>query len=143
MPSRRLKALLTAGSVWCAVLASGCGFDGVELQGGVFDMLGVSSNTQQRKQEPKVAARPGLVLPPVADRLPEPSAEPNPLAAAWPDDEDGRKVRVAAELDRQHEEFCRKALLNAKINNDLSPINGPKGPCTTSLLRSLTDSVNK
>ena len=108
MPSRRLKPLLIAGMVSIAGTAAGCGIggiDGVELQGGVFDMLGVSSNSQ-RRVEPKVAARPGIVLPPVADRLPEPAAQPAAVTQEWPDDEDGRRARAAADLDRQHAEFC-------------------------------------
>jgi hypothetical protein len=125
-----------------AVLAPGCGIggiDGVELQGGLFDMLGVSGDAQARKGEPKVAARSGLVLPPVADRLPEPGPEPAQLAEAWPDDDDGRRVRAAAELDRQQAEFCEQAKLKDRASGGSgAPAEGPKGPCTPSILRAIT-----
>jgi len=145
MPGRRLKPVLTA-VIMCAVAGTaGCGIDDVELQGGVFDALGVSSSTQKRVQEPKLAERPGLVLPPVADRLPQPGPEPAPAAVAqeWPDDEDGKRVRAAAALDRQQEEFCEKARVDAKLKGgDAPPAEGPKGPCTQSIFGVFSSNSN-
>jgi hypothetical protein len=148
MPGRRLKPVLTA-AILCAVAGTaGCGFagiDGVELQGGVFDALGVSGKTQKQYQEPKIAARPGLVLPPAADRLPQPGPEPAPAAVAqeWPDDDDGRKVRMAAELDRQQAEFCEQAKLKAKMKGgDAAVAEGPKGPCTQSIFGVFSSNSN-
>jgi len=146
--SSRCKPLLATAVLAAAAVAGACGIggiDGVELQGGVFDMLGVSSKSQ-RREEPKVAARPGIVLPPVPDRLPEPAPEPDPLVASqqWPDDEDRRKAREMAELDRQHAEFCEKALARARTKSkDAEPVEGPKGPCTESVLRLFTTSTGQ
>jgi hypothetical protein len=140
MPTFRLTPLMTAAVLAAGAATSGCGIggiDGVELNGGVFDMLGVSASSQKRV-EPKVAARPGIVLPPVADRLPQPAPEPAVAAQEWPDDDDGRRAREVADLDRRQAEFCQQAKARAKTQSkEAEPIEGPKGPCTESVLRLL------
>jgi hypothetical protein len=138
---RRLKAVLTAGGLLAAAFGSGCGLDSVELNGAVFEYLGVST-PHSKGHEPKVAERPGIVLPPQLDRLPEPGSAPvsEPEQQAWPDDLDQRKVAEAAKLDQEHEEFCREALWKARAQggNALPVIKGPKGMCNPSILKALT-----
>lgn len=139
---RHAKCALTASALLTAALASGCGMEGVELNGAVFDYLGVTEAAQSKAREPKVAERQGVVLPPQLDRLPEPGAAPAPALAheAWPDDPEQRTVAAAASLDRQHDEFCRDALWKAHVQSGLSPppIKGPKGLCNPSILKALT-----
>jgi hypothetical protein len=140
---RKLRIALSAAAMIASGGLSGCGFDGVELNGAVFDYLGVSAAAQAQKTgEPQVAARPGIVLPPNLERLPEPGTGENMTTAsvAWPDDPDERKRAQAADLDRRHDEFCREALWKARIqgNVDLQQIKGPKGACNPSVLRSLS-----
>lgn len=129
-----------AGVLAVALAASGCGMSSsdVELNGGIFDLMGISgSGAGARTAEPKIAPRAGLVLPPSEDRLPRPGesgAAPASTAEAWPDDPDQRRIRSAAQLDRQQAEFCRKqALLERTGDTQILP-DGPKGPCTTSIL---------
>jgi hypothetical protein len=120
--------------------AGGCGLSSsdVELNGGVFDALGISAAMSKKEAEPKLAPRAGLVLPPDEKKLPKPG-EPDGAASvvgeAWPDDPDQRKLRTADQLDRQQAEFCRKQALEAKGRSDtvLLP-DGPKGPCNASVL---------
>lgn len=122
---------------------AGCGFDNVELNGAVFEYLGVATGQQERRGEPQVAARPGLVLPPDAEKLPAPGApgadgQPPASEVAWPVDADQQKVAAAAALDRQHEAFCREALWKAKIQGrEDEVIHGPKGSCNPSILKAL------
>jgi hypothetical protein len=138
---RWLRPARIAGvAVFLSALLSGCGYD-VELNGAVFDYLGVSSNSQTKKGEPRVAARSGLVLPPDLEKLPEPGS--GAVAAqgqeAWPVDADQKRVADAANLDKKHEEFCRDALWRAKARGATDEIiPGPKGPCNPSIFRSLT-----
>lgn len=133
----RLRNAGTAGVLAVAMMVSGCGFDGVELNGALFDYMGVSGNSGPKK-EPKVAERLGLVLPPQMDRLPEPGAAPTQTASidpAWPVDPDGNKAAQAAALDRQHDAFCRDALWRAKAAGQTdAQIKGPKGMCNASAL---------
>jgi hypothetical protein len=137
---RQLKGVKTAGALLIAALGSGCGIDGVELNGAVFDYLGVSEAAQSKSREAKVAERPGIVLPPQLDRLPEPATASTPGQEAWPDDAEERKVVAATNLDRQHEEFCRQALWKARVESgpEPPPIKGPKGLCNPSILKALT-----
>lgn len=127
-----------------AVSVGGCGLSGsdVELNGGIFDALGVSTAANaSRSGEPRLSPRAGIVLPPEEKRLPPPGqpAEAARLAAeAWPDDPDDRKVRSAEVLDRQQAEFCRKQALEAKTKSGQILPDGPKGPCVTSLFGAFT-----
>lgn len=136
-----------ASCMSAAMLAGGCsGFDGVELQGGVFDALGVSGSNQSRKlSDVKVEPRPGLVLPPSVDRLPEPvtgsiAAAPPP-GEAWPVDPEDRKVQASADLDRRHKEFCERALQDQRMRGEGGVVMGPKGNCQPGLFGSLTQSI--
>jgi hypothetical protein len=140
MLRRHWKGAMTAGAVAIAALGSGCGIEGVELNGAVFDYLGVSTAAQSKPREPKVAERPGIVLPPQLDRLPDPEAAPAPGQEAWPDDPEQRKAVATASLDRQHDEFCRQALWKARVESgpEPPPITGPKGLCNPSILKALT-----
>lgn len=137
----RVRVARAVGGLLVAAALSGCGgIDGVELNGGVFDALGVSPNSQGPKGEPKMANRPGIVLPPNLERLPSPeTATADSGQQAWPKDPDQQKKLAAANLDKQHEAFCRDALWRAKTRGeDETDIRGPKGPCSPSIVRSLT-----
>ena len=138
----RSAALLAAMAG--ALLVGGCGgFDGVELQGSMFDALGVSPSAiaQNKQGEPKVAARPGLVLPPDATRLPAP-ADKGQLAAApdqaWPIDPEENKARASAARDQQQKDYCEKALQNARIKQETGVVMGPYGNCAPGLFGSLS-----
>jgi hypothetical protein len=141
---RHLKGALTASALITAALGSACGVDGVELNGAVFDYLGVSEAAQSKSRESKVAERPGIVLPPQLDRLPEPGSAPAPTPAmepeSWPNDPDERTIAAAADLDQQHDEFCREALWKARAQSgsSLPQIQGPKGLCNPSILKAWT-----
>lgn len=126
-----------------ALAAGGCGgIDGVDLNGGVFDYLGVSTASQNRS-EPKLAARSGIVVPPDPDRLPVPGSEVAAEAGQvlWPSDPDEKRKLAAADRDRRHTEFCEKALIQAKMKGDQTPVKGPNGPCTQSILSSTVNNV--
>ncbi len=142
--TRSVRNAMAVFALGVAGALSGCGYD-VEMNGAVFDYLGVSPGTQKPKGEPRVAARPGIVLPPDLDKLPQPGSEGTATAAAttpaeaFPVDAEQKKVAAASAADRQHEAFCRDALWRAKARGDeLMTVQGPKGPCNPSLIRSLT-----
>lgn len=144
----RGRRAIGAATVVLGLSLGGCGMvDGVDLQGGVFDALGVSSAAQDknRRTETRVAARPGLVLPPGEDRLPQPGAvpeaEPAQLAGgeSWPVEPESNKARAKAELEKKHTEYCDGAIRNARIRGETSGvIMGPNGNCQPGLFGSLT-----
>ncbi len=127
---------LRAALAVCAVLTlSACAGEGVQLEGKIFDWMGVSSSALEgRKAEPKMADRAPLVVPPSVSRLPEPGAQQPPresdLAALK--DPDIRKKAAAAERERLHLAYCRgevqwkdKAMDPGKMGANRSPY----GPC--------------
>ena len=76
---KRLTMMASAMSL--GLLLSACSGTDVELKGGVFDLLGVSGSGQKRA-EPKMKNRPGIVVPPSTASLPKPGAAPQQTALA-------------------------------------------------------------
>lgn len=136
MSSRRLTRSAVAALV--AVAVGGCSLDDVELNGGVFDALGVGAN-QPKSAEPTLAARTPLVVPPSTASLPQPGT---PAEAAAVDvttaiNDPDRKVLIdQATLQKQQDEYCRKNYDPARAAGDSSAdsIEGPLGPCRPSVL---------
>ncbi len=118
-----------------AVLVAGCS-DGVELNGKIFDALGVSPAAQNAaKREPNLPQRSGLVIPPDQTRLPDPGAASSQeeVALAGLNDPDKRKAAAAAERARLHAAYCsgemtwkERALDRSK--GEAAP-QSPYGPC--------------
>jgi hypothetical protein len=145
------RVLALAACMGYAVAAGGCGggafgFDGVELQGGVFDALGMSGSGQKRLSDAKVDARPGLVLPPSTDKLPEPvtgslAAAPPPGGEAWPVDPENRRALNKAAAEKQHKEFCERAIQDARMRNESGVVMGPLGNCQPGLFGGLAKQI--
>ncbi len=142
--TRPIRALLGAAlTLALAASVSGCGADEVELNGKIFDAMGVSPSTQTKSKEPKMVARAPLVVPPGLERLPEPGKQAAAQAAA---DEvaalaDPDKVAATnqAELERQQAEYCKKNYEYAKMHGDsqADQAAGPLGPCRGSALTAI------
>jgi len=116
-----------------AALLGGCA-DGVEMNGRLLDAVGVSTAALGgKKDEPRIAPRAPLVMPPSSERLPEPGSAPPPPAmaanAAWPKDKDYERVASAADKQRQHDRFCKDGNWKERAidNNDIAQ--GPLGTC--------------
>ena len=136
-----------------SLVLSGCANSGLELNGKVFDWIGISpSAIAARRDEPKLAERAPLVLPPNSTRLPEPgsgqtaqTAQTAQSTTAWPDDPDQRKSREAKERERLHLAYCRGDMQWKDRAMDPQGINVPKspyGPCP-SLFGDIGSNVNK
>lgn len=126
---------LSAAVVGFAALLAGC-VDGVDLNGKVFDVMGISPAAQDaRRSEPQMADRAPLVMPPDANRLPAPgSGQSVPIQMAWPDDPDARKQREAQERQRLHEAYCRGEVQWKEKAFDPQSAGAPRspyGPCPT------------
>jgi hypothetical protein len=133
---------LAAGALGCALLLAGCA-DGIELNGKVFDWMGVSPAAQQANQrEPRLTERAPLVMPPNVERLPAPGSEVAPAQMVWPDDADQRRVREAQERERLHLAYCRGDIQwkERALNKDSGAPRSPYGPCPG--LGSFTTNVN-
>jgi hypothetical protein len=128
---RRVSGVVVA----CAVAASlpACGaVDGVELNGKIFDALGVSTGSLGPRPEPKVERRSPIVLPPDANKLPEPGSAPVTANANqnWPVDRDQKKVADAAEAKRKQDEHCKDGNWKEKaMQDEVAASHGPSGSC--------------
>jgi hypothetical protein len=145
--SRRITHFATSVALAATLALGGCGgVDGIDLNGKLFDMMGISSSALEGgKKEPQLAARAPLVLPPDSTRLPEPGAEQAPTALAEVNDPDLKKAAAAKERERLHLAYCRgeiqwKETVHKKTD-DGTP-RSPYGPCP-SLFGGLTSGINK
>lgn len=137
---------LAGGALASTLLLCGCA-DGVELNGKVFDMMGISPSAQDaRRSEPKLAERAPLVLPPDTSRLPEPGSETASPKMAWPDDPEQRKAREAQERERLHLAHCRgdAQWRERALQKDAArgAPRSPYGPCP-SIFGNVTTNINK
>ncbi|AGK58994.1 hypothetical protein HYPDE_36613 [Hyphomicrobium denitrificans 1NES1] len=135
MPLKSYAKALLLVPFGAAVLAvSGCGYDGVQLNGKIFDVVGL--NDTSAPKEPKLAARQPLVVPPGLDSLPPPgSGKPNQPALAV-QDVDAKKGVSKAELQRQQDAYCKVNYEDAKARGDSTAdsASGPLGSCHPSIL---------
>lgn len=136
-----------AATALAATLAlSGCGYD-VELQGGIFEMMGVAGSTASSKpSEPKMGNRAGIVVPPNTGKLPPPGSPQSAAVTAdpsWPVDPEERQAVAAAEQRKAHAAFCEKALIDARIKEgpNHTPVMGPMGRCEPSLLDAFSKNI--
>lgn len=128
-----------AVAVCCALALGGCAADEVELNGKIFDAMGL--NAKSKTTEPKLAARAPLVMPPNPERVPEPGLPPEGQATdlAALQDPDTTAKTSRAELERQQAEYCKKNYEFAKAHgdNDADLATGPLGPCKGSILTAI------
>jgi hypothetical protein len=147
MPMRGMSfsRWLAGGAVAGALLLSGCA-DGVDLNGKVFDWMGVSPAAQEaRRNEPKLAERAPLVVPPDVSKLPEPGSERAPGQVAWPNDPEQRKLAEAKERERLHLAYCRGEIQwkERALNKDNNAPRSPYGPCPGLFGGLISGNVNK
>jgi hypothetical protein len=132
---RHLTKVAAALTVASAAGLSACGgFDGVQLEGKVFDWMGISGSALEgRANEPKVADRAPLVVPPSTTKLPEPGAgKTTSEAVAALKDPEQRKQAAAAERERLHLAYCRGEIQwkERALDPDKTGANrSPYGPC--------------
>ena len=130
------KTALLAALVLALPGLAGCSMDDVQLNGKVFDAMGMNTTGSVKKDDPKIAAREPLVVPPGLDSLPPPGSgkEAQPTLAEIQDPDRNQKVSKA-ELEKQQAEYCKvhydQARTRGDDNADLAT--GPLGPCQQSV----------
>ncbi len=130
------KTALLAALVLALPGLAGCSMDDVQLNGKVFDAMGMNTTGSVKKDDPKIAAREPLVVPPGLDSLPPPGSgkEAQPTLAEIQDPDRNQKVSKA-ELEKQQAEYCKvhydQARAQGDDNADLAT--GPLGPCQKSI----------
>ena len=113
---------------------AGCSMDDVQLNGKVFDAMGMNTTGSVRKGDPKMAAREPLVVPPGLDLLPPPGSgkEAQPTLAEIQDPDRNQKVSKA-ELEKQQAEYCKVHYDQARAqgDNNADLATGPLGTVPT------------
>ena len=116
-----LAVLALAGAV-----LTGCGYD-VQLEGKVFDAIGIGTNSKKAHLEPKLAPRSGLVPPPDVSRLPPPGSGGGTAVAnapaSWPVDPEVRAAALEADRKRQLRKYCEGQEWRGAVNGDRLPDN--------------------
>jgi hypothetical protein len=128
------RGVIIAMAIVPAIMLGGC-LEGTELNGKVFDLLGVSSAAQEKSRaEPQMARRSGLVLPPNAQRLPAPGSDDEAATAAPAvaslNDPERVKANAAAERARLHKAYCSGDLSwKEQVKDPTTLPKSPYGPC--------------
>jgi hypothetical protein len=135
--SRPASSFLPVIAACCAgLIVAGCSMDDVELNGGIFDAVGL--NDAKKTSDPKLAERAPLVVPPSLDRLPAPGEAPAPSQIAGINDPDAAKQKSREELEKQQAEFCEKNYDAAiRRGEEAAMVEGPMGPCRKSVLTAI------
>jgi hypothetical protein len=128
-----------------AVLLGAC--DSVNLEGKVFDWMGISGSAlDEKRRDPKMAERAPLVVPPNVARLPEPGSGKSPTAeVAALKDPEVRKQAAAKERERLHLAYCRGEIQwKEKALDPENPgaYRSPYGPCP-GLFSGVSGNINK
>lgn len=115
---------------------AGCSMDDVQLNGKIFDAMGMNTTGSVKKGDPKMAVREPLVVPPGLDSLPPPGSgqEAQPSLAEIQDPDRKQKVSQA-DLEKQQAEYCKVHYDQALARGDDSAdsASGPLGSCHPSI----------
>jgi hypothetical protein len=139
MPLKSFAKACLLAPLGAALLAvSGCGYDGVQLNGKIFDVVGLSGNAAPQG-EPKMKVRQPLVMPPETETaaLPQPgSGRADQPSLAEIQDPDRNKKVSQADLQRQQDAYCKVHYQDAIARGDDSAdaVSGPLGSCHPSIL---------
>ncbi len=135
-PRRNSTRVLAVLALAPALSLASCGsIDGVQLEGKIFDVLGVSGSGQ--RSEPKLADRAPLVVPPNTTKLPEPgSGKTSSEDIAALNDPELKKVAAAKDRERLHLAYCSGDIQwkdSAYDPGKTGANRSPYGPCPSLL----------
>ena len=139
--------LKTAKKLACVCVFSvtlvGCsGIDGIELNGGIFELTGLSG-IGKKTSERQMPVRGPLVMPPTKN-LPSPdqvATTGNPQQA-WPNDPDKQRVILAQQKAELEKKRCEQGVFGKKTN-DPQDFEAMTGQSTSSCDSILNKIINK
>lgn len=112
----QMKRLAIVPAFAAAMILSGCGGGGIELEGPGFQAIGLTS---KKYVEKKVPDRAPLVIPPNRARLPEPAAATRVAAPQnWPRDPEKLLNAEENELEKIKKEYMDKGDWSKKADID-------------------------
>lgn len=144
-PVRTVSAAKVLGVAVLLMAFGGCSGEDIELDGKVFDAIGMGKNSA-KKAEPQMASRSPLVMPPNLERLPQPGEQPGGEAVdvAALNDPDKKLIVNQVEMQKRQAEYCKVHYEQAIVHGDRDGADlaeGPLGPCKGSVLNAIDVSV--
>jgi hypothetical protein len=144
-PTRTASAARVLGVAVLLMAFGGCSADDIQLEGKLFDAVGMGKNSK-KAGEPVIAARSPLVVPPNLERLPQPGQQPGgeSVDVAAINDPDKKLIVSQVELQRQQAEYCKVHYEQAIVHGDRAGADlaeGPLGSCRGSVLSAVDISV--
>lgn len=134
------KRAFIAGLALALPGLAGCGVDDIQLNGKIFDAVGLNTGSVKSK-EPAMKTRAPLVVPPgLESSLPVPgSGKAEAPVLAGVQDHDATKQMSKDDLAREQAAFCKKNYEEPKARGDDSAdsVEGPSGPCRGSVLSAI------
>lgn len=117
---------------------AGCSGDDVQLEGRLFDVVGLSDRTRASAAEPKLAARPTLVVPPSLQQLPDPN-QTETASINDIQDYDAKNQQTEQQKQQEQADYCKKHYEPAKAMGaaEADSIEGPLGPCRASVFSAI------
>lgn len=143
MPLKNMSKTLLAALP--AAMLCGCGMDDVQLNGKVFDAVGMNATSSVDRKTIDLKQRAGIVIPPDLSSLPPPgSGSGSAPDIAEVQDYDAKHTTSREDMEKKQAEYCAKHYDMAKAmgNQDETLVEGPLGRCQKSIL-SLTGFGNK
>ena len=120
-----------------------CAPGDVEINGKLFDAVGLGTSSLQKSKTPVLPERAPLLVPPSLEKLPAPeqaNAGQAAQDAAFPIDPEKRSSISQSELQRQQDEYCKVHYDRPKALGDsvtASTAKGPLGLCGGSVLSAI------
>jgi hypothetical protein len=119
---------------------AGCGVDDIQLNGKIFDAVGINTGSV-KSAEPTMKTRAPLVVPPgLETALPVPgSGKAEAPVLADVQDHDAVRQLSKDDLAREQAAFCKKNYEEPKARGDDSAdsVEGPAGPCRGSVFSAI------
>ncbi len=141
-PIRNASAAKVFGAAVLLLAFGGCSADDIQLDGKLFDAVGIGANSKVKQSEPVLAARAPLILPPNLERLPQPGEQPGAESTdvASIDDPDKKLIVNEAEMQKRQAEYCKVHYEMAIAHGDRDGADlaeGPMGRCKGSVLNAV------
>lgn len=108
VPKSRVSISRTTAALSLAAFVSGCaeGMD-VDFNAPILEAAGINLSGK-KAANPDIPDRPGIVMPPSKDRLPEPGERNVAAAQQWPVDPDLKKKQDIAAAIEKETKYCRE-----------------------------------
>ncbi len=101
-----LRPIYACCAIACASLAlNGCNAADVQIDAPILEAAGINL-TSKKIDDANVPERPGIVIPPSTQTLPEPGTRSAAAQPSWPQDPDQIKARKVEAAAKAKEEYC-------------------------------------